>query len=143
MRRTSVGNELSTNPSCIFLDEPTSGLDAFLAYQVVKTLRNLAKSDVTVCLTIHQPSSEIIDLFDEFIIMQNGQLIMQGDKASLLTLMDSIGFPCVENYNLLDHILFQIQQMDQTKLDEVMEAEKIKRTKMIIRPWSQKFSDLV
>jgi ABC-type multidrug transport system ATPase subunit len=34
-KRTSIGFELVTNPSCILLDEPTSGLDSFTAFEIM------------------------------------------------------------------------------------------------------------
>ncbi|EOD49342.1 putative abc transporter protein [Neofusicoccum parvum UCRNP2] len=41
-RRTSIGVQLLANPSVLFLDEPTTGLDATSAFQLVRTLKNLA-----------------------------------------------------------------------------------------------------
>lgn len=38
-KRTNIGMELITDPSVLFLDEPTTGLDAFMAGQVIKTLK--------------------------------------------------------------------------------------------------------
>lgn len=34
-KRTSIGFELVSNPTCIILDEPTSGLDSFTAFQIM------------------------------------------------------------------------------------------------------------
>ena len=34
-KRTSIGFELVSNPSCILLDEPTSGLDSFTAFYIM------------------------------------------------------------------------------------------------------------
>lgn len=34
-KRTSIGYELITNPSCLLLDEPTSGLDSTTALKIV------------------------------------------------------------------------------------------------------------
>ena len=34
-KRTSIGFEFVSNPSCIILDEPTSGLDSFTAFYIV------------------------------------------------------------------------------------------------------------
>jgi ABC-type multidrug transport system ATPase subunit len=53
----------------IFLDEPTTGLDSFTALQVMETLRGLAASGRTVISTIHQPSSEIYEVFDKLILI--------------------------------------------------------------------------
>ncbi|KAI8054340.1 hypothetical protein BDF22DRAFT_742266 [Syncephalis plumigaleata] len=41
-KRVCVGMELITEPVVLFLDEPTTGLDALAAYQLVKTLHDVA-----------------------------------------------------------------------------------------------------
>ena len=43
----------------LFLDEPLSGLDSYAAYTLVVALKDLAKANVPVLCTVHQPSSEI------------------------------------------------------------------------------------
>jgi ABC-type multidrug transport system ATPase subunit len=57
-RRVSIGVQLLANPSVLFLDEPTTGLDATSAYQLVRTLKNLAQKGRTIITTLHQPRSE-------------------------------------------------------------------------------------
>jgi len=63
-KRTSIGVELITDPNLIFLDEPTTGLDSFTATSVMETLKDLAKSGRTIIQTIHQPNSDIFEMFD-------------------------------------------------------------------------------
>jgi ABC-type multidrug transport system ATPase subunit len=54
---------------------PLSGLDTFKAYKVVKILNVLAKNyGRTVVATIHQPSSEIFHLFDDLVLLADGQV---------------------------------------------------------------------
>ena len=55
-----------TDPALLFVDEPTSGLDSFMAQTVVATLRDLAKNGRTILATIHQPSSEVYQMFDRY-----------------------------------------------------------------------------
>ena len=50
-RRVSIGVQLLANPSVLFLDEPTTGLDATSAYQLVQTLKHLAKKGRTIITT--------------------------------------------------------------------------------------------
>ncbi|KAL3952046.1 hypothetical protein ACCO45_013763 [Purpureocillium lilacinum] len=71
-RRVSIGVQLLANPSVLFLDEPTTGLDATSAFQLVRTLKALARKGRTVITTIHQPRSEIWDLFDNLIVLSRG-----------------------------------------------------------------------
>lgn len=95
-KRTSIGVELITNPSLIFLDEPTTGLDSFTATQVMRTLRDLANSGRTVVQTIHQPNSEIYDLFDKLMLLAGGK-VLYFNKASLaIDYFKEIKFNCPE-----------------------------------------------
>ncbi|KAK6267900.1 hypothetical protein QUC31_012060 [Theobroma cacao] len=78
-KRLTVAVELMANPSIIFMDEPTSGLDARAAAIVMRTIRNTVDTGRTVVCTIHQPSIEIFEAFDElFLMARGGQEIYAG-----------------------------------------------------------------
>uniref|UniRef100_M1DL27 ABC transporter family, pleiotropic drug resistance protein n=1 Tax=Solanum tuberosum TaxID=4113 RepID=M1DL27_SOLTU len=78
-KRLTIAVELVANPSIIFMDEPTSGLDARAATIVVRTVRNTVDTGRTVVCTIHQPSIDIFEEFDELLLMKKGgQLIYAG-----------------------------------------------------------------
>lgn len=66
-KRLTIAVELVANPSIIFMDEPTSGLDARAAAIVMRTVRNTVNTGRTVVCTIHQPSIDIFEAFDEVI----------------------------------------------------------------------------
>ncbi|XP_059428884.1 ABC transporter G family member 34-like [Corylus avellana] len=78
-KRLTIAVELVANPSIIFMDEPTSGLDARAAAIVMRTVRNTVDTGRTVVCTIHQPSIDIFEAFDELLLMKRGgQLIYAG-----------------------------------------------------------------
>lgn len=82
-KRTSIGVELITDPSLIFLDEPTTGLDSFTATSVMETLGDLARyGNRTVISTIHQPNSDIFEMFDMLLLLARGKIIYL-NKANL------------------------------------------------------------
>lgn len=64
-KRLTIAVELVANPSIIFMDEPTSGLDARAAAVVMRTVTNTVETGRTVVCTIHQPSIDIFEAFDE------------------------------------------------------------------------------
>jgi ABC-type multidrug transport system ATPase subunit len=68
-RRLSLGVELVARPVVLLLDEPTSGLDATVAKHLVRTLRNLAATGMTIAAVIHQPRFEVFELFDDVLLM--------------------------------------------------------------------------
>lgn len=64
-KRLTIAVELVANPSIIFMDEPTTGLDARAAAIVMRAVKNVAETGRTVVCTIHQPSIDIFETFDE------------------------------------------------------------------------------
>eukprot|EP00741_Cyanophora_paradoxa_P023327 tig00000254_g22534.t1 len=105
-RRLSMGIEIITDPSIILLDEPTSGLDSAAAAAVVEGMRHLAADGRTVLCTIHQPESEVFNMFDRVLILSTGKMIYQGPTQELVSYMDRVmREPCPSFVNPSDHAL--------------------------------------
>ncbi|CAN1270070.1 ABC transporter G family member 39 [Linum perenne] len=77
-KRLTIAVELVANPSIIFMDEPTSGLDARAAAIVMRTVRSTVETGRTVVCTIHQPSIDIFEAFDELLLMKRGGQVIYG-----------------------------------------------------------------
>ncbi|WKA02608.1 hypothetical protein VitviT2T_020777 [Vitis vinifera] len=71
-KRLTIAVELVSNPSIIFMDEPTSGLDARAAAVVMRAVKNVVDTGRTIVCTIHQPSIDIFEAFDELILLKTG-----------------------------------------------------------------------
>ncbi|XP_078443948.1 ABC transporter G family member 36-like [Wolffia australiana] len=71
-KRLTIAVELVANPSIIFMDEPTSGLDARAAAIVMRVVKNIVETGRTVVCTIHQPSIDIFEAFDELFLLKRG-----------------------------------------------------------------------
>ncbi|KAH9109174.1 hypothetical protein LEN26_014060, partial [Aphanomyces euteiches] len=72
MKRLTIGVELAAAPSVLFLDEPTSGLDARSAKIIMTGIRKIASTGRTVVCTIHQPSKEVFEMFDNLLLLKRG-----------------------------------------------------------------------
>jgi ABC-type multidrug transport system ATPase subunit/ABC-type multidrug transport system permease subunit len=87
-KRLTLAIELVANPSIVFCDEPTSGLDARAASVVIAAIRNTVNSGRTVVCTIHQPSYDIFEAFDELLLLKPGGRVVYngalGDGARTL-----------------------------------------------------------
>lgn len=70
-KRLTIAVELVSNPSILFMDEPTSGLDARSAAIVMRVVKNIVNTRRTVVCTIHQPSIDIFEAFDEVLMDKN------------------------------------------------------------------------
>lgn len=64
-KRLTIAIGLVANPSILFMGEPTSNLDARAAAVVMRTVWNTVDTGRTVVCTIHQPSIDIFEAFDE------------------------------------------------------------------------------
>nr|GLL29395.1 pleiotropic drug resistance protein 3-like isoform X1 [Ipomoea trifida] len=71
-KRLTIAVELVANPSIIFMDEPTTGLDARAAAIVMRAVKNVVATGRTIVCTIHQPSIDIFEAFDELILLKTG-----------------------------------------------------------------------
>lgn len=109
-RRVAIGCELITHPTLLFLDEPTSGLDAASAFNVMRTIRQLAEHDRTIVTVIHQPSSEVYELFDKLCLLSGGQVVYMGKASSALEMFEAAGLPCPPQRNPTDHFLHAINR---------------------------------
>eukprot|EP00798_Chlamydomonas_sp_ICE-L_P028073 gene28073-31177_t len=109
-RRVAIGCELVTHPNLMFLDEPTSGLDAAAAFYVMSTIRRLAESGRTILSVIHQPSSEVFELFDRLCLLSFGNVIYMGHADKALTMFEEAGLPCPAQRNPTDHFLHVINK---------------------------------
>ncbi|KAM3693822.1 hypothetical protein ACJW31_07G013300 [Castanea mollissima] len=105
-KRLTIAVELVANPSIIFMDEPTTGLDARAAAIVMRAVKNAADTGRTIVCTIHQPSIDIFEAFDELILLKTGgHLIYSGQlgehSSSVIEYFESIpGVPKIRNnYN--------------------------------------------
>ena len=84
-KRLNIGLELMREPVVLFVDEPTSGLSSFDSEKVMTLLRNQALLGKMVFAIIHQPSSDIIKMFDRlWILDKGGYMIYDGDPVEAL-----------------------------------------------------------
>lgn len=73
-----------TNPKLFFCDEPTTGLDSYSAQSIVHLMKMMASQNKTVLCTIHQPSSEIFDMFNNLILLFEGRVVFVGKSKEAL-----------------------------------------------------------
>jgi ABC-type multidrug transport system ATPase subunit/pSer/pThr/pTyr-binding forkhead associated (FHA) protein len=74
-KRVNIAMELVTDPVIMFLDEPTSGLAADDTQALVHLLADLARqTGKTIITTIHQPSKEEFEKFNQTLVLGPGGL---------------------------------------------------------------------
>lgn len=134
-KRTSIGVELITDPSLIFLDEPTTGLDSFTATSVMEILGDLARKDGrTVISTIHQPNSDIFEMFDRLMLLARGRIIYFNEARLSVDYFGSIGSQCPDLSNPADYFMgmmsiesIELEAQSQRGNSVILDKDEIER----------------
>jgi ABC-type multidrug transport system ATPase subunit len=103
-KRISIGYELITNPSLMLLDEPTSGLDSSTSLRITKILKNEAARGMAVLATIHQPSADLLFLFDRVMVLSDGFTIFNGPPKHVEEFFSHWGFKMPRYANPADKL---------------------------------------
>uniref|UniRef100_A0A1A9WZY6 ABC transporter domain-containing protein n=1 Tax=Glossina brevipalpis TaxID=37001 RepID=A0A1A9WZY6_9MUSC len=104
-KRLSIAIELVTNPPIMFFDEPTSGLDSVASLQIITYLRRLAQGGRIIVCVVHQPSSKIMQLFDNVLVMAGGEMLYSGFQNEMIDRFEKSGFQCPQYYNPADFVI--------------------------------------
>ncbi len=83
-RRLLIGRALVHDPGTLVLDEPTNSLDLHALHTFRKTLRKIAQSGTGIILVTHS-LPDIIPEISRVVLMRDGAVRMDGEKAEVLT----------------------------------------------------------
>jgi ABC-2 type transporter len=123
----SIAVEMISSPSLIFLDEPTSGelavlphallfataylpntvlgLDSSAAASLVENLRNLANDGKTVVAVIHQPSQHVFSMFDDLLLLSDGQQMYFGPVKDVRSYMEKQGYQPEKEVGTAEYVI--------------------------------------
>ena len=72
----------------LFLDEISTGLDSSTTFQICKFMRQMVHiMDETMVISLLQPAPETYELFDDVILLSEGQIVYQ---SSLKTWVSNV-----------------------------------------------------
>lgn len=84
-KRLNIGLELMREPAVLFADEPISGLASHDSENVMDLLKDQAINGKLVFVIIHQPSSDILKMFDRlWVLDRGGYMIYDGDPVDAI-----------------------------------------------------------
>lgn len=78
-----VGRALMNDARCLLLDEPMAGVEGQAYEAMQKIVRDVAASDVAVCVVEHNVAF-VRDLCDEAVFMFQGRILASGTVAELI-----------------------------------------------------------
>ncbi|WP_166357820.1 ABC transporter ATP-binding protein [Pseudomonas akapageensis] len=79
----AIARALMSRPKLLLLDEPSLGLAPIVVKQIFSTLRELAKTGMTIFL-VEQNANHALKLSDRAYVMVNGQIRLTGTGQELL-----------------------------------------------------------
>ena len=89
----------------LFMDEISTGLDSSTTFQIVNSIRqsiHILKG--TAIISLLQPAPETYDLFDDIILLSDGQIVYQGPRENVLEFFEHMGFKCPERKGVADFL---------------------------------------
>ncbi|XP_012720443.2 ATP-binding cassette sub-family G member 8 [Fundulus heteroclitus] len=134
-RRVSIAVQLLWNPGILILDEPTSGLDSFTAHNLVITLSRLAKGNRLILLSVHQPRSDIFQLFDLVVLLSSGSAVYFGAARDMVPYFTALGYPCPRYCNPSD---FYVDLISIDRRSPELEAECLERSRLLSVQFKEK-----
>ncbi|WP_297077006.1 amino acid ABC transporter ATP-binding protein [uncultured Enterococcus sp.] len=81
-QRVAIARSLSMNPDVMLFDEPTSALDPEMVGEVLKTMKDLAQTGLTMVIVTHEMQFAR-DVSDRVIFMDKGVIAEEGTPEEL------------------------------------------------------------
>ena len=82
-RKVEIARTLAASPKMILLDEPFAGIDPIAIDEIKNVLRTLKEKGIAILITDHNVR-EALDICDNAIVVNRGQIIAKGVKADLI-----------------------------------------------------------
>ena len=90
---------------CFFMDDISTGLDSSTTFQIIKFLQQMTHVlDLTMVISLLQPTPEVFELFDDIILLCEGQIAYQGPREDVLSFFESMGLGCPDRKNVADFL---------------------------------------
>ncbi|MFK7695337.1 ABC transporter ATP-binding protein [Paenibacillus sp. HJGM_3] len=83
-KKVMLARSLMTDPSILILDEPCSGLDLFEREQLLHSINDLGRREMTMMYVTHH-IEEIVPAFSHIALIGQGRVLAQGEKKRVLT----------------------------------------------------------
>lgn len=110
----NLGEMLVGPAKVFFMDEISTGLDSSTTFQMVKYMKQMVHiMDVTMIISLLQPAPETFELFDDIILLSEGQIVYQGPRVDILSFFESAGFKCPERKGVADFLQEVTSKKDQ------------------------------
>jgi energy-coupling factor transport system ATP-binding protein len=84
-RRVAIAGILAMKPEVLILDEPIAGLDPKTREELMAEIVNLQQEQGVTIILISHRMEEIAQLADKVLVLDNGELVLQGSAGEVFT----------------------------------------------------------
>ncbi|KAK3219625.1 hypothetical protein Dsin_013595 [Dipteronia sinensis] len=113
-KRVTTGEMLVGPAKALFMDEISTGLDSSTTFQIVNSLGHYVHIlSGTALISLLQPTPETYNLFDDIILLSEGQIVYQGPREQVLDFFEDMGFKCPERKGVSDFLQEVTSRKDQ------------------------------
>lgn len=122
-QRVAIAGVMAMRPRCIILDEPTAMLDPNGRKEVIRTIRQLNRSEGITVLLITHYMEEAIDA-DRIVVMDDGRIVMDGRPKEIFA-----GVKELKAYGLdvpqVTELAFQLKEAGMPLPDGILGREEL------------------
>ncbi|CAN6559992.1 unnamed protein product [Malus baccata var. baccata] len=113
-KRVTTGEMLVGPAKAFFMDEISTGLDSSTTFQIVKFMRQMVHiMEVSMVISLLQPAPETYDLFDDIMLLSEGQIVYHGPRENVLEFFEYMGFKCPDRKGVADFLQEVTSKKDQ------------------------------
>lgn len=150
IKRTSIAESILSPAKILLMDKITTGLDSSTAYNICKMLVRRTKvcDGILVC-TLLQPSPDIISLFDNVILMNDGEIKYFGKTKNIISIFKNKKLLINDNnfneiYDVIDSYKLEnnckeINDCSDKEENDVKKNDNMKKNKLYEKKMSNVF----
>ncbi|KAG6615097.1 ATP-binding Cassette (ABC) Superfamily [Phytophthora cinnamomi] len=105
-KRATTGEMEFRNKLVCLIDEISTGLDSAATLDIISTQRSIAKNlHKTVVISLLQPSPEVFALFDDVLLLNDGEVLYHGPQERVVDYFKGLGFVCPSHRDVADFLV--------------------------------------
>ena len=94
-RRVTIGEMVVCFRPVMLMDCISNGLDSATTFDIVRAIGQINKMlGTTIFISLLQPPPDVYHLFDEVVVLSEGQVIYHGPRDEVIRYFSSLGYKC-------------------------------------------------
>lgn len=106
-KRVTLGEGLLGRQRVLLLDEISTGLDAATTLDIITLLKQkfVLEQGRTVVVSLLQPAPEVFELFDNVLVLNDGEMLYNGPREAVVDHFAKLGLQCPQDRPVADFLL--------------------------------------